>query len=170
MLSPIVAVCLSQFLSVPWSSYMSLTVSSSSIGLLHASHCLLLLLAVSHYYSGPIELLHVSHNLLCLLAVSHCIHQYHGVPPCLSLSLPVSWSYCMPLTVSYTCWQSLTISPLPYSYYMSLTVSYYCWLSLTLFHSAMELLHSSYCLPCRLAIFHCLSNPIEILHLSHYLS
>ena len=79
---------------------MSLTVSSSSNGLLHASHCLLLLLAVSHYYSGPIELLHVSHYLLWLLAVSHCLYRYHGVLQCLSLYLPVPWSCCMPLTFS----------------------------------------------------------------------
>ena len=35
---------------------MSLTVCSSSMGLLHVSHCLLWMLAVSHCLSYPIEL------------------------------------------------------------------------------------------------------------------
>ena len=42
---------------------MSLTVSSSSMELLHVSHCLLWFLAVSHYLSGHKEMLHVSHSL-----------------------------------------------------------------------------------------------------------
>ena len=33
-----------------------------------------------------IELMHVSHSLYLLLAVSQCLFQYHGVAACLSLS------------------------------------------------------------------------------------
>ena len=78
---------------VPWSFYMFLTVSSSTMKLLHVSHCLplslaispiameflfvsnclQLLLAVSHCLPCLMELLHVCHFLLSLLAVSHCL-------------------------------------------------------------------------------------------------
>ena len=58
--------------------------------LLHVSHWLLWLLAVSHCLSSPMELLHVSHCLLLLLAISHCFSQHHGVAACLLLSLMVS--------------------------------------------------------------------------------
>ena len=53
--------------------WLSLTVSPSAKELLHVSQYLLMLLAVSHCLSGPIELHHVSHCLLCLLAMSHCL-------------------------------------------------------------------------------------------------
>ena len=69
---------------VPCSCYMSLTVSSISMDLLHVSHCLPLLLAVSasaiefvavsNCPSGPMELLNVSHCLSLLMAVSHCLY------------------------------------------------------------------------------------------------
>ena len=62
---------------------MSHIVSLSSMELLHVSHCLLLLLAVSHYLSGTMELLHISLCLLWLLAVSHCLSLCHGIAACL---------------------------------------------------------------------------------------
>ena len=104
---------------VPWSFFISLTVSigvwvsltvsTSAMKLLHVFHCLIWLmavsqclsrplellyfsfsstwlLAVSHCLSGPMELLHISHCLLLLLAVSYCLSQCHGVAACLLLS------------------------------------------------------------------------------------
>ena len=58
---------------------MSITVSSSTIGLLHVhvSHFLLWLLAVFHCLCYPMELLHVSNCLLWLLAVSHCLSKFY---------------------------------------------------------------------------------------------
>ena len=50
---------------------------------------------------------------------------------------------------------------------MSLTVSYDLWLSLTVSTIAIELLHASYYLPWLLAVSHCLSSPMELLHVSH---
>ena len=68
---------------VPWSCYMSLTVSigcwlsltvsPSAMELLHVSHCLLLLLAVVNYSSRPMELQHVFYSQPCLLAFSHSL-------------------------------------------------------------------------------------------------
>ena len=65
---------LSQTVSpVPWSYYMSITISSSSMEFLHVSYC-----------------------LLWLLAFSHCLYQYHGVAASLSLS-PI-WLLAFSLT------------------------------------------------------------------------
>ena len=87
------------FSHFPWSCYISLTFSSSSMELLHVHHCVPLLLAFSHFLSqshwvtsllslssmitafshclsGPMEFLHVS----------HCLFQFHLVAACLSLS------------------------------------------------------------------------------------
>ena len=53
---------------------------------------------------------------------------------------------------------------------MSITVSQNCWLSLTLTYSAMELQTFTHCLPWLLAVFHSLSDPMKLLHVSHCLS
>ena len=50
--------------TVSYGFWPSLTLSLSSMELQRVSHFLLLLLALSHYLSGPMELLHVSHCLL----------------------------------------------------------------------------------------------------------
>ena len=55
---------------VPKRCYMFLSVSSSSLELLHVSNCLLWLLAV---FPSAMELLYVSHGRLWLLAISHCL-------------------------------------------------------------------------------------------------
>ena len=73
-------------LTVSFARLLSLTVSLSSMELLHVSHCLPFLLAVSHSHSGHMELVHVFHCLLLFLAVSHCLSQCHGYTACLSLS------------------------------------------------------------------------------------
>ena len=106
------------FFPVSWSCYIYLTISSISMELLHLSHCLPWLLAVSHSLSGSKELLHVHHCLSLLLA--------------LTVS-PVSWSCKMSLTISNVCLLSLTLSKIPCSCCMSLTVSDVCWLSLSVF-------------------------------------
>ena len=53
---------------------------------------------------------------------------------------------------------------------MSLTVSYSCCLSLTASSSAMEVLQVSHSLPLLLAFYHCLSGPMEFLHVCYCLS
>ena len=60
-------------LTVSYSCWPSFTVSSIAMEVLKVSHSLPLLLAFSHYLSGPMEFLHVSHCLSLLLAVSHCL-------------------------------------------------------------------------------------------------
>ena len=47
---------------------------------------------------------------------------------------------------------------------MSPTVSHRCWLSFTV---PIKLPHVSHCLPWLLAVPHCLSGPMELLHISH---
>ena len=59
--------------TVSYCFWLSLTVSPSAIKLLNVCNCLLLLLAVSHCFSGPMELVHVSHCFPLLLEVSYCI-------------------------------------------------------------------------------------------------
>ena len=51
--------------------WLSFTVNPSAIDLLHVSHCLPCLLAVSYIVSGLMEMLHVSHCLPWYFAVSH---------------------------------------------------------------------------------------------------
>ena len=58
-------------LTLSFGCWLSQTVPPSTMELLHVSHILLLLLAVSNSLSSPIEYLHVSHCLPWLLAVSH---------------------------------------------------------------------------------------------------
>ena len=77
--------------TVSCSYWLSLTVSLSSIELLHISHCLLWLLAVS---PSAMELLRVSHSLLWILSFSHC---FYGP----MVSLHVSHCFSLLLTVSH---------------------------------------------------------------------
>ena len=84
-MSLIVAICLSLSRTVPESSCMTLTVSSSSMELLHVFQRLLWLPPVSHYLSDPMEfaclslspmVANVSNCLsdpMDLLHVSHCL-------------------------------------------------------------------------------------------------
>ena len=58
-------------LTLSFVCWLSHTFPLSAMDLLHVSHILLLLLAVSNSLSSPIELLHVSHCFYLLLAVSH---------------------------------------------------------------------------------------------------
>ena len=130
---------------------MSLTVSSSSMDLLHVSHCLQCLLAVSRCTSGPMEMLYVSHSLLLVLAVCHCLSSptellyvshflllllavsyrlsyRHGVDTCLSLSLG---SYGVAACISVSLLFNGCLSMSPWSCCMSLTVFNGCWHSFT---------------------------------------
>ena len=85
-LYPIVAGCLPLSLPVPWSCFLSLTVS----------HCRWLSLIV---FTSAMEFLHVSHCLFqfygvatCLSLspmIAGCLYQCHEVAAFLSLSLPV---------------------------------------------------------------------------------
>ena len=81
---------------------------------------------------------------------------FHGVATFLSLSLIVAGCLSLSFLV-------------PWSFCMSLTVSYRCWVSLTNVLSAIELLHLCHYLLCLLAVFHCLSGPMELLHFPHCL-
>ena len=74
-------------LNVSYGFWLSLTVSPSVMELLHVSHCLVLLLAYSHYLSDPMELLHVYNFLWLLMAISHylsspmeLLHVFHCLP------------------------------------------------------------------------------------------
>ena len=87
-------------LTVSYGCLLSLTVFNSSIEFLHASHCLLLLLAFSHCLSDPMELLHVHHCLSLILAVCHCPH---GVAACLYQTLMVARCLSLPLLVVCSC-------------------------------------------------------------------
>ena len=88
---------LSLFFTVPWSWYMSLTlshdsclsltVSPSAKELLHYSHYLPWFQAIPYCLCRPMELLHVSHSLPWLLAVSHCLSQFLRFAACHLLSL-----------------------------------------------------------------------------------
>ena len=111
--SLIAAGCLSLSLPVQWSCCMFLTVSSSSIELLHVSHSLLLLPAVPHCVpwcccmlhtvsSSSMEFPYVSLSLSPIVAgslsiylrshrVSTCLSLSPMVAVCLSLSLPMPW-------------------------------------------------------------------------------
>ena len=110
------------FLTVSYGCWLPLAVSLISMELLHVSHCLLLLLGLSHFLYSLMKMPHVSHCFSWLLAVSHFLlyllaisHSFSGLMELLKL--------------------------------MSLAAFLYCWLSLTFFLSAMELLHVSLCLP-----------------------
>ena len=170
-----VAVCLSLSL---WSlgvatclSLVSMVVGSLSgpMELLHYSHRLPWLLAVSYCLSGPMELLYVSHCLIWLLAVSNSLSSYWVaaclsmsliVSGCLSLSHSVPWSFYMSPTIYHGCWLSLSDSAVSWSCYMSLTVTHGFLPSLTVTPSAMDNLHGSQSLPWFLAVSHCLSGPL----------
>ena len=128
---------------VPWSCYMSLTVSYNCW----------LSLTVS---PSAMELLHVCHCLLWLLADSHSLFDsMHGVAICLSLSLIVSGclSLCLPVPWSYC--KFLTLSR-PWLRAFSNCLSF-----------PMELLNFFHCLPWLLAFSKCHSSPMEMLHVSH---
>ena len=56
--------------TISFNCWLYLTVSPTATELLYVTHCLLLLLAVSHGLCSFIELLHVSHYLPWLLTVS----------------------------------------------------------------------------------------------------
>ena len=128
------------------------------------------------------EYLHVSNCFLSMLALSQFLSLCFVVAPYLSqfpivlhwLSLTVSlvpWSSFMSLTVFHGCWLSFTVSMVPWSCCMSLSVSYGCCigcLSLSLWSNGVYtcLSHSLVWL---LAVSHCLSCPIELLHVSHCL-
>ena len=143
-------------LTVSYSCWLSLTVSTIAMDLLHVSHCLFQFHGVaacrslSPIVAGCLSLPLPSHGvakcLSLLLAVSCCLSQLHGVAACLSPSLLVTWSFCMSLTVSYPCWLSLTISPVLWCCCMFLTVSNGGWLCLTVSPRAMEFLYVSHCL------------------------
>ena len=60
-------------LTLSFACWLSLTVCPRSIELLHVSHCLVCLLAVSHYLSRPMKLLHVSYCLPWLLPAPNCL-------------------------------------------------------------------------------------------------
>ena len=139
------------------------------------------------------ELLNLSHSHLLLLAIFHWLCYSYGV--CLSLSfivvgflalsLPVLWSRCMPLTVSYACFflfslslsvqlswcmflsvfhsscLSLSVSPVILSCCMALTVSYVCWLSLIV---SKELLHVYNFLPYLMAFSNNCHCSLELLN------
>ena len=77
-------------LTVSYCCWLSLTISLSSMELLHISHFLPWLLAVSHSLTCPMELLHVFHCLLWLLAFSHCHTQCHVLSACHKSSLMVA--------------------------------------------------------------------------------
>ena len=51
---------------------------------------------------------------------------------------------------------------------MSLTLSHSCWLSLTVTPSAMDLLHVPHCFPLLLAVSYCPFRPMELLHVTHF--
>ena len=102
-MSPTVAGCLSLSLSVPWSCFMSHTVSyccwlSLTIHKVPWSCCISLTLShvywLSHTFSlSAMEILTVSHFLPRLLAVSHCLFclmELLNVSHCPSLLLGVS--------------------------------------------------------------------------------
>ena len=66
--------------------------------------------ALSHYCwlylavcSSSIELMHVSHCLQWLPAFSHCLFQFHGVAACLSLSLIVSGFLSLSVLAPWSC-------------------------------------------------------------------
>ena len=75
-------------LIVFYGNWLSLTVSTSVMELLHVFHCLPLLLAVYKC-------------LFQLHAVAACLQPSHIGAGCLSLSLLVPWSCSMSPTVSY---------------------------------------------------------------------
>ena len=125
---------------------MSLTVSSSSMELLHVYYCLPLFLAVS------------PSALALSLIVDGCLSlslRSHGVASCLSqslivagLSLLVPWRCCMSLTLSKCCLLSLTVFPCPMELLhvsnfllwflsLSLPVLWSCCISLTLSYSRL---------------------------------
>ena len=111
LLSPIVAGCLSQ-----------------SLRFHRVAACLPLspmgadILLLSHRFHG--------------VAVFHSLSLgSNGFATCLSLSLPVRWSWCISLTVTFCCWLSLTVSPSP-----------------------MEMLLESQCLQLLLPISHSISQ------------
>ena len=97
-------------LTVSYYCWLTLTVSLSTMELLHVSYCLPWLPGFYHSLSGPMELLYVSNCLICLLAVSYCLSECYGfatcfslsfiVAGCLSLSLPEPCSGCISLTLS----------------------------------------------------------------------
>ena len=108
--------------TVSYSCWLSLTVSTSVM-----------------------ESLHVSHRLPLLLAVSNFLFQFHGVTACLSLS-PLA-AGCLSLSLQVT-----------WSFCIFLTVSDCCWLSLTFFSGSVELLNVSHCIQLLLAFSQFLSQ------------
>ena len=154
-LFPMVAGYLSLSLLVPWSCCISLTFSY--VHWVSLTVC-----------SSAMELHHVSPSAMVSGLLSLSLRS-HGVGTCLSFSLPVPCSCCMSLTVYDGCWPSLTVYQISWSCFMSLTVSYALWLFLTVSPNAMKLLHVSYGILWLLAFSHCLSRPMEFLHVSHCL-
>ena len=151
---------------------MSITVSSSPMELLHVSHCLLWLLDA--FFIATMEFLHVSHWLFQFHEVSitviaaclwvspqpHRIAACFSLPPfvagCLSLSIPVSRSYCMYLT---------RMKLLHVSHCLSLLLAVsHCFFQC---HSVAACLSLSPIVDCSLT--HFLSGPMELLHFSHCL-
>ena len=187
-----------EYLSLPlvvtWSSCKSLTIS----------HGCLLPVALS---SSPIELMHISHCLPWMIAVSNCLFKSHGVAAylslspivscclslsllscevasqtvagCLSLSLSLLWRCCMSLTASYclplyygvaVCfslfpkvfWCLSQSLPVPLSCCISLTISHCFWQSFTVSSCSLELLHVSHCLLLLLALSYSLHQSYRV--------
>ena len=138
-------------LTVSYGFCLSLDVSLSVMELLHVSHCLPWLLAVSQCISSlkellhvsvlygcwlsltvPMELLHLSNYFLWLQASSHCLYGPMELSHMVAgMSIPVPWS----------CWLCLFIF---HGFCLSVTVS----------SSAMEIM----------AVCHCLLSLLDISH------
>ena len=109
--------CLSLTLSfVLRSCYMSLTDYFSSMEFLQVHRCLPWFLAISHILSQwPWVAAFLSQSFMIPGCLSLSLRS-HGVATCLSLFLLLPLSCCMCLTVSYGCWVSINLSPIPLSF------------------------------------------------------